>query len=39
LDLGNGAQIYGVDGSATISGHGDISNESTWWLSHCASWQ
>jgi len=22
-----------------ISGHGDISNESTWWLSHCASWQ
>jgi len=24
-------KIYGLDGSRTISGHGDISNESTWW--------
>jgi hypothetical protein len=33
------ARLYGIDGTATISGHGDISNESTWWLSHCASWE
>lgn len=26
-----GARLYGVDGSRTIGGHGDISNESTWW--------
>lgn len=24
-------RLYGVNGSRTISGHGDISNESTWW--------
>jgi hypothetical protein len=39
LDLKKQTRVYGVDGTATISGHGDISNESTWWLSHCASWQ
>jgi pimeloyl-ACP methyl ester carboxylesterase len=39
LDLSMKARLYGVDGTATISGHGDINNESTWWLSHCASWQ
>jgi hypothetical protein len=39
LDLKQRARLYGVDGTATISGHGDISNDSTWWLSYCASWQ
>jgi hypothetical protein len=39
LDLNKAARLYGVDGTATISDHGDVSNESTWWLSHCASWQ
>jgi pimeloyl-ACP methyl ester carboxylesterase len=31
-DLGPGApEIYGVDGTAAISSHGDISNPATWW--------
>jgi hypothetical protein len=30
--LGDGApRVYGLDGTATISGHGAISNLSTWW--------
>lgn len=29
-----GAPIYGLRGDATISGHGDISNTSTWWALH-----
>jgi len=28
------AEVIAVDGSRTISGHGDISNPSTWWLLH-----
>lgn len=32
--LDNGVRLYGVNGSRTISGHGDISNESTWWALH-----
>jgi hypothetical protein len=27
----DGPEVIGVDASATISGHGDISNTSTWW--------
>jgi len=30
-DLDPAVRIYGLRGDATISGHGDISNESTWW--------
>ncbi len=33
-DLDDGVQVYGVDGRSTISGHGDISNPSTWWALH-----
>jgi hypothetical protein len=33
-DLGKGGRIIGVRGSRTISGHGDISNPSTWWLAY-----
>src|SRR5688572_26948806 len=29
--LDSGLRLFGVDGSETISGHGDISNRSTWW--------
>lgn len=29
--LDEAVRLYGVDGSRTISGHGAISNESTWW--------
>jgi hypothetical protein len=29
--LDENVRLYGVDGSRTISGHGAISNESTWW--------
>ena len=32
--LDTGAPIYGLRGDATISGHGDISNTSTWWALH-----
>jgi hypothetical protein len=39
LDLGKKARLYGIDGSVGISGHGDVSNPYTWWVSHCASWQ
>jgi hypothetical protein len=39
LDLSKEARLYGIDGTTQISEHGDISNPSTWWLSHCASWQ
>lgn len=28
-------RLYGVDGSAAISGHGDISNPATWWALWC----
>lgn len=30
-DLAGGPRVYGVRATRTISGHGDISNESTWW--------
>lgn len=33
-DLAPGGRIIGVRGTRTISGHGDISNPSTWWLAH-----
>lgn len=29
--LDPGVRIYGLNGTRTIGGHGDISNESTWW--------
>jgi hypothetical protein len=29
--LDDGTRLYGIRGTRTISGHGDISNESTWW--------
>lgn len=34
-DLAHAERIVGVNGSRTISGHGDISNESTWWAEYC----
>lgn len=35
-ELGEEApDIYGVDATSTISDHGDISNQSTWWALHC----
>lgn len=30
-ELDKSVRIYGLDGSRKISGHGDISNEATWW--------
>ncbi len=30
----DGVEIYGIDGTRTISGHGDISLPSTWWALH-----
>ena len=30
--LAGATRLVGVNGSRTISGHGDISNESTWWV-------
>lgn len=30
----DGVEIYGIDGSRTIPGHGDISSPSTWWALH-----
>ncbi len=30
-DLDVDAEIYGLNGDAAIGGHGDISNEATWW--------
>lgn len=35
-DLAPGGRIIGIKGTRTISGHGDISNPSTWWLAHSA---
>jgi hypothetical protein len=29
---GDVPQVYGVDASRAISGHGDVSNPSTWWM-------
>ena len=34
-DLDEAVEIYGLHGSRTISGHGDISNPSTWWALYC----
>jgi hypothetical protein len=34
-DLVHSEKIIGVDGSRTISGHGDISNPCTWWAEYC----
>lgn len=33
-DLDDAVEVYGVDGSRTIAGHGDISVPSTWWALH-----
>ncbi|TFY85150.1 hypothetical protein DYL59_26535 [Pseudomonas kairouanensis] len=33
-DFGAGGRVVGIQGSRTISGHGDISNPSTWWLAY-----
>jgi hypothetical protein len=33
-DLSGSGRVIGIDGSRTISGHGDVSNESTWWLAY-----
>jgi predicted alpha/beta hydrolase family esterase len=33
-DLKNRKRIIGVNGTKAISGHGDISNEFTWWLEY-----
>lgn len=32
--LDDAVRIYGIDGTAAISGHGDISNPATWWALH-----
>ncbi|MGH8923377.1 MAG: hypothetical protein ACRDWA_01850 [Acidimicrobiia bacterium] len=35
-DLGESApEVYGVDATSTVGGHGDVSNQSTWWALHC----
>jgi transcriptional regulator with XRE-family HTH domain len=34
-DLANGPEIYGLRGTARISGHGDISNDATYWALYC----
>lgn len=34
-DFGPGERVLGIQGSRTISSHGDISNPSTWWLAYC----
>jgi len=34
-DLAHAERIIGVNGSSRISGHGDISNEATWWAEYC----
>jgi hypothetical protein len=32
-DLGETApDVYGIDATATIGGHGDVNNDSTWWM-------
>lgn len=33
-DLAAGGKVLAVNGSARISGHGDISNPATWWMSY-----
>lgn len=33
-ELGAGGRIIGIRGTQAISGHGDISNGSTWWLAY-----
>ena len=33
-DFSDPSRVIGVDGTRTISGHGDISSPSTWWLSY-----
>lgn len=34
-DLAHSERILGVDGTRTITGHGDISLPSTWWAAYC----
>lgn len=34
-DLSGPARVVGLRGTRTIAGHGDISNESTWWALYC----
>ncbi|MCC7363047.1 MAG: hypothetical protein IT303_01645 [Dehalococcoidia bacterium] len=34
-DLSLPNRVYGIHGTRTIDGHGDISNESTWWALYC----
>jgi hypothetical protein len=36
-DMNAGARIYGIKADRTISGHGDISNDSTYWALYCQS--
>lgn len=36
-DLKRHGGIIGVNGTGTITGHGDISNEATWWLAYSLS--
>jgi len=33
-DLAGGARILGVNGTGTITGHGEISNAATWWMAY-----
>lgn len=33
-DLSGSGRVVGVNGTRTISGHGDITNPSTWWLAY-----
>lgn len=34
-ELANGPEIYGLRGTARISGHSDISNDTTYWALYC----
>jgi hypothetical protein len=34
-DLPANVRIYGVDGTGVITGHGDVSNQATWWALYC----
>ena len=36
-EMSPATRIYGIRADRTISGHGDISNESTWWALYCQS--
>lgn len=34
-EFGDGGRVLGMESSELIHGHGDISNEATWWLAYC----